>query len=427
MINNNKNEIYKGTLTAFLTKGISIGAGYLFSFLIAMYYGAKGMGIYSVSHTLILIFSIVSVLGFDAASIRFVSENSSISRSRSIYLKILKIVVPLGLLMSTILFFSSSFLSRLFNEGDLLNAIKYISLGILPLSLLHINSESLRGMKNVRLYSILRFALIPLLGSAILFIMNLYQSYNFTMPVISYVIAIYITCFVSLFFWLKRIDIFNHNIESTISLRYLLNISLPMLLTTSMFYIIQWTDTIILGYYDTAHNIGIYNIALKMSMASSIILFSINSIVAPKYSQLFFDNKMDEFKSVVKFSSKLIFWLSIPIIAVIAYKAEFFLNIFGQEFIQGRYPLYILLIGQTFNVMCGSVGYILMMTDKQKILRNIIVCSAILNIILNIILIPLYGILGAATASTISMILWNFSALIYIYNKYGFLTTNIFK
>ena len=424
---NNKNEIYKGTVVAFTIKGISIGAGYLFSFLIAMYYGAKGMGIYSVSHTLILIFSIVSVLGFDAASIRFVSEDASISRSRSIYLKILKIVVPLGLLMSTILFISSPFLSKLFNEVNLLNAIKYISLGILPLSLLHINSESLRGMKNIKLYSILRFALIPLLASAILFIMNLYQSFDFTMPVISYVIAIYLTCFVSLFFWLKRIDIFNNNIESTISLRYLLNISLPMLLTTSMFYIIQWTDTIILGYYDTAYNIGIYNIALKMSMASSIILFSINSIVAPKYSQLFFDNKMDEFKSVVKFSSKLIFWLSIPIIAVIAYKAEFFLNIFGEEFKQGKYPLYILLVGQLFNVMCGSVGYILMMTDKQKILRNIIVCSAILNIILNIILIPLYGILGAATASTISMILWNFSALIYIYNKYGFLTTNIFK
>ena len=424
---NNKNEIYKGTIVAFTIKGLSIGAGYLFSYLIAMYYGAKGMGIYSVSHTLILIFSIVSVLGFDAASIRFVSEDTSISRSRSIYLKILKIVVPLGLLMSTILFFSSSFLSRLFNELDLLNAIKYISLGILPLSLLHINSESLRGMKNIKLYSILRFALIPLLASAILFIMNLYQSYDFTIPVISYVIAIYITCFVSLFIWLKKIDIFNNNIKATISLRYLLNISLPMLLTTSMFYIIQWTDTIILGYYDTAYNIGIYNIALKMSMASSIILFSINSIIAPKYSQLFFDNKIDEFKSVVKFSSKLIFWLSIPIIAIIAYKAEFFLNIFGEEFKQGKYPLYILLVGQLFNVMCGSVGYILMMTDKQKILRNIIVCSAILNIILNIILIPLYGILGAATASTISMILWNFSALIYIYNKYGFLTTNIFK
>ena len=58
---NNKKEIYKGTIVAFSIKGISIGAGYLFSFLIAMYYGAKGMGIYSVSHTLILIFSIETI------------------------------------------------------------------------------------------------------------------------------------------------------------------------------------------------------------------------------------------------------------------------------------------------------------------------------------------------------------------------------
>ena len=420
----NKTEIYKGTLTAFLTKGISIAAGYLFSFLIALYYGSKGVGIYSVSHTLILIFSIMSILGLDAASIRFVSEKKSIKRSRSIYLKILKIVVPLGFLMSLMLFFLSSFLAGQLNEINLSISIKYIALGILPLSILHINSESLRGFKEIKLYSMLRFALIPLFSSIILFVSRGENNYN--VPVLSYLIAVYITFFISIYFWFGKIDIFKKDNEY-ISMKYLLNISTPMLLTTSMFYVIQWIDTIILGYYDTTSNIGIYNIALKMSMASSIVLFSINSIAAPKYSQLFFDNKIDEFKSIDKFSSKLIFWLSIPLILIIALNADFFLSIFGEEFKGGRNALYILLIGQGFNVLCGSVGYILMMTDKQKVLRNIIFCSAILNIILNIALIPTYGMLGAAFASTISMILWNLSAVIYIYNKYDFITINIFK
>ena len=89
----------------------------------------------------------------------------------------------------------------------------------------------------------------------------------------------------------------------TISPKYLLNISFPMLLTTSMFYIIQWTDTLILGYYEPTSNIGIYNVAIKMSMASSIILFSINSISAPKYSKLFFSNNIDEFISTNNYNS----------------------------------------------------------------------------------------------------------------------------
>ena len=100
---------------------------------------------------------------------------------------------------------------------------------------------------------------------------------------------------------------------------------------------------------------------------------------------------------------------------------------FGLDFIEGKTALYVLLFGQLINVLCGPVGYILMMTNKQKILRNIIVVSALLNISLNILLIPEYGILGAAFATTASLILWNISSLIYVYKKYGFITINIAK
>ena len=67
------------------------------------------------------------------------------------------------------------------------------------------------------------------------------------------------------------------------------------------------------------------------------------------------------------------------------------------------------------------------MTGLEKVLRNIIIVSGILNIVLNIVLIPYYGILGASIASAFSLILWNIWALLYIYNKYGFLTINIIK
>ena len=70
-----------------------------------------------------------------------------------------------------------------------------------------------------------------------------------------------------------------------------------MLISTSMFYIIQWTDTIILSYFESVENIGVYNIALKISMSTSIMLFSINSITAPKYSELYYSEKYEEFKN----------------------------------------------------------------------------------------------------------------------------------
>jgi len=425
-MNINKLEIYRSSAVAFIIKGISIVLGYVFSYLIALYYGAQGMGIFSITQTLISILAIISILGFDVAIVKFFSEKKSVSRIKEMYYKILKIVIPLALFVSIITYLSSPLLKDFFNDEDLLYSIRIASFGIFPLSVLFINSEGLRGMKDIKLYSIFKFVMIPLVSSMILLFVYKSQLLDFEGIIFSYVVGIYITFFFSMFFWLKKINV-PSSYNSVSSFKNLLNISIPMLLTTSLFYIINWTDTIILGYYDTSYNIGIYNIAVKMSMASSIVLFSINSIAAPKYSELFSLNKMSEFKSMVKFSSKLIFWISVPIIIIIAYKAEFFLSIFGEEFKQGKIALYILLLGQLVNIICGSVGYILMMTNKQNLLRNIIFLAALVNIILNILLIPSYGILGAALSTTISMILWNITSLIYVYKEYGFITTNILR
>ncbi len=80
------------------------------------------------------------------------------------------------------------------------------------------------------------------------------------------------------------------------------------------------------------------------------------------------------------------------------------------------------MIGQFINILCGSVGYILLMTDKQNVFKNIMILATFLNIAMNIILIPLYGINGAAIASSISLILWNVISFVYIYRKYNIST-----
>ena len=67
-----------------------------------------------------------------------------------------------------------------------------------------------------------------------------------------------------------------------------------------------------------------------------------------------------------------------------------------------RNTLIILSVGQFFNAYCGSIGYLLNMTGKEKIFKNAILIGAILNIILNFVLIPYWGIIGAAVASAVS-------------------------
>ena len=100
-----------------------------------------------------------------------------------------------------------------------------------------------------------------------------------------------------------------------------------------MLLLIQWVDIIILGYFETSNTVGIYSVIMKISLFSSVILFSINSIVASEFSKLYSLDKMDDLRDLIKKSSKIIFFITIPILILIVCFSEFILGYFGFEFI----------------------------------------------------------------------------------------------
>jgi O-antigen/teichoic acid export membrane protein len=103
------------------------------------------------------------------------------------------------------------------------------------------------------------------------------------------------------------------------------------------------------------------------------------------------------------------------------------LSLFGQEFVIAKTTLLILLIGQAVNAMSGSVGLILQMTGKEKVYQNILLIALVFNIMLNLFLIPKFGIEGAAIASAFSFLFWNLSSVLYIYKRYKVSTLVTFK
>ena len=98
------------------------------------------------------------------------------------------------------------------------------------------------------------------------------------------------------------------------------------------------------------------------------------------------------------------------------------LGIFGKEFVAGTLAFLILSVGRLISSLSGPAGNILQMTGNQNIYAIILMIGAILNVVLNLILIPLYGINGAAIASMSSLIVWNLSMVLVVKQKFGFYT-----
>jgi O-antigen/teichoic acid export membrane protein len=118
---------------------------------------------------------------------------------------------------------------------------------------------------------------------------------------------------------------------------------------------------------------------------------------------------------MIRLSTRLILGLSIPTLLILAIFSSFFLGIFGEQYIVAKKALLILLLGQLFNSLCGPVAIYMNMTGKQNKLHQILIFGFVTNLVLNWFLIPLYGMEGAASATALSMILWNLIAVIYTY------------
>ncbi|MFT5102676.1 MAG: O-antigen/teichoic acid export membrane protein, partial [Candidatus Latescibacterota bacterium] len=193
--------------------------------------------------------------------------------------------------------------------------------------------------------------------------------------------------------------------------------SYPMALSSVAYFLMQSTDIVLLGKFTNFDTVAFYAIAVKLSIATSLALQSVNVIIAPKIAEVFKKNDRPQLKQILKNSTRLIISLSLPILIILSVFASFFLGLFGEEYKVAKSALLILLVGQFFNTLSGPVGVYMNMTGKQNKLQLVLIFGFITNLILNWFLIPEYGMIGAASATAISVILWKSIAVIYTYRK----------
>ncbi|GAB64083.1 MAG: flippase [Candidatus Jettenia sp.] len=415
-------EILLGSSLALIYRIFGMIGGYILLLVVSRYYGSKGLGIYNLLTSVLTIFVLIGTLGLKTYSLRFVSQFYTEGKYRKIfdlYKNIVQLTIPISILLSVLLFIFAKELSMyVFKDESLVLGFKIIGL-IIPFMVLYsINIEFIRGLKNIKFSEFLRNLTVPLFNTVFLVLFALFMT-GYYVAVISYTIAIAISFLLSTCYIIKIILGFKKYQHDNILKKEILKVSLPMVVTAFSFFIMGKTDTIMIGMFSTMENVGIYNAALKLASLTSFILMAINTVSAPKFSELYWSNKVEDLRKVVQFSSKLIFLFSIPVLCILLILPQFSLGLFGEEFKIGKYALIFLVIGQFINATSGSVGIFFNMTGDQNLFRNIMLIAVVINIVLNYILIPKYGINGAAIATMVSMSFWNIAGAINIKLKYN--------
>lgn len=422
------NEVVQKGFTAFVFKLLGVAMFFLFNKAVIYWIDPEAWGIFSTFHTVISIVAIIAVFGCDTAMIRFMSDffsSGQKQKAKGIYQQMLKGVIIFTLCISVLLFFLSPFLAGLYIDENLGYIFSTGSLCIIPMAIISLHAEGLRGMKKIKHYSYLQQGTQFALSLLILVSYTFFKSPKAEITLFAFIISMWVIAAWSVYLFQKHSGFMK--IESSHSGFTDWKLALwvfPMVLSGILQLVMNSTDLLILPSFVSMGKVGIYRTGLQISGAISVALFAVNTIVAPKFSELYTKGDMEGLALIVRNTTRFMFVLAIIASLIIFIFPKFILGIFGQYYIteEAVYTLYILTISQLFNVGFGSVLTLLNMTGRQKVVQNIVIIGTVITISLCFIFINLWGIIGAAIANALSMLIWNIIAALYIKKYYNIWT-----
>lgn len=193
-----------------------------------------------------------------------------------------------------------------------------------------------------------------------------------------------------------------------------------------MMQVINHTGTLLLGSMIDTDTAGIYNAANKISLLASFPLMAVNMISAPLITEMHTSGRREQFQRLLREITVITFAGTFVIVAVLLIFGKWFLGLFGEGFVIAYIPLCILLIGQIFIAISGPTFAVMAQTGLHRPASIVMACTAILNLVLNLILIPDFGMHGAAAASTCSVVIQRLVISVYM-RRYTDFNTSLFR
>ncbi len=393
LIHNLKNDshfkdILKGSAITFVLKIAGMIASYVLIYVISNKLGAKGVGFYNFLMNVLISLGMVMGLGMNISVLRYVGQfNNQIDnpKIKLLYKYFMGIVSPLAIITGCILYFGSEFFVDFFGRGnEYVKGLKIVGVVLPFYSLNQISIEFIRGLKRLEVSEMIRSLLRPVvmcLGIVIWF----NQKLSKIDVVYLLMVAVLINFIISQWTILGKIkSVSKKNLDFPIN--EFLKTSLPMMIASVSSTLFLALPIFFLDFYTSQSEVGIYSVANRLASLVSIILIVVNTIAAPKFSELYWGKNMKELQKIITKSTRLMFFGALVISFVLVIYGKTFLGIFGEEFKAGYNVLIVLVISQLVNAATGSVGVFMNMSGRQKTLRNIFVLAFFLLVVFYLIL-----------------------------------------
>ena len=397
--------------------------GVVSSVFIARVLGPAYFGLFSIGWTLLNFMSLVATGGMDRAVIRFSPRflKRDSSALRSLLFRAIGMSAVFGVSLGLLLFLLSPWLANVvYHKPDLESVLRLFAIDFPAVIILIVVAASTRINQVIKYSVLVQDIGQTLLGLILMVGFTLLGLKFFGMilaDIISNIIAVLIgfTILIRLF-----PEIFIVRTISKISFREMFGFSIPAVLGGAFSVYVFWIDRLLVGYFRTTYENGIYQSVSQLSTVFLVISAGINAIVVPMFANYHQLGDKKSLEEVYKISTKWAIYISLPILGVLIISPKEVLSlIYGIQYISGANVLLILLIGQIINLFTGSVNPLLVMTGHQSFLFKLSGIVFCFDIIMNLILIPSVGLVGAAICTSLSLGILYLVALFWVKQKLG--------
>lgn len=405
-------RISRQSLVFFAGTIFTAAAGYFFKVYLARVLGAEALGIYALGMTIIGLLGVFNGLGLPQAAVRFVSAYSatgSFDLLRGFLARGAGLLLLSNLLVVGAVLLAGPWIAVRFYHTPALKA--YLGLFALIVFFGAVTTflgQVLAGYKDVtRRTVIINFVGIPL--TMILAIVAIPRGMGLWGYIWAQVASAIVVCILlgvsvwrltptparALFAHLPPLE------------KQVVSFSGAALGVGFLEFAMGQTDKVLIGFYLSARALGIYAVAAAMVAFVPIVLQSVNQIFSPTIADLYARRQMQLLERIFQTLTKWILASTIPLAVAIIVFAPSLMGIFGRDFEAGWPILVIGTLGQLVNCGVGSVGYMLLMSGNQKRLIQVQGTAAVVMLLLGLLIIPLWGITGAALAAALTNIVTN--------------------
>lgn len=409
-MNDDSLQVLLGGAESFVIMTFGIIILYTTQILIARFSGPVEFGIYAYAWTIATLFSLLLPIGLNETVLRLIpsySAKNQWSKVKGVLLMTPMFVFAIGFVVAVLGIAIVFNINQIIPDGY--HWPLYFAFAVLPfLATINLFQGIGRALGKIRIALIPKAIGIPLFTISALGLWIIYSAPPTAKDIMSILLAACIfLVIIQGVLLIKERPKETVNVKPVFETQAWLRVSFTMLLISGAQLTLLYADILMVGYFMGPIDVAVYHAAARTALLISGALMAMNSLAAPKIAQFHSKGRITDLQELISSLIQWIFWPSAILAIVLIVYGDFILSIFGEEFTIGHIALIVLSIGQLINAGAGPVGYLMTMTGNQNYCAIVFLCSAILNIILNAILIPSFGIIGAAIATTVTIICWN--------------------